>query len=68
MFKAIIVFAFLLFLFVDEQMASSLEQFVNDDSDKDVVGYELIETSKQTGHTRYVLNATTLRWFDGTFT
>lgn len=45
--------------------STPLDDFVNDNSDRDYVKYKLISVTKYANYTRYKLNITTLKWFDG---
>lgn len=54
---------FLFFIF-ELNKAIPLEEFVFDDTDLNVVRYDLIRTVKENLITKYYLNLTTCTWFE----
>lgn len=60
-FLLFVCFAFLVSL----TFATHLDDYVSDDEDISVVKHDLLETVTNGSITRYRLNITTLKWFDG---
>ena len=46
------------------QAQNPLRDYVRDDTDKSYAKYTLLETSKNLTYTQYILNVTSLLWFD----